>query len=526
MGKATLNIYYSNSAAKNIDGDIMQFEELVRIAKSREILRYIFKYESVNLYCPSFSAFPRPFLTAVICRIMTLGMCKWKDIDGNILRIGVITLFRLFFIFMYESFTYKNMLKGVEKEIDDLLKMEGKKKKFDAKEKPIYLRCDLAYGYIAGGSIGHIAGVLNNLSSFFVQKPLFISTDIIPTVNDDIEFKLIKEKVPYGNIRDISGIAFNKPCYRVLKQSIETASLIYQRSALNGYAGIKFAIAKNIPFILEYNGSEVWAAENWGGRILKGYKISKKIEMLTFQKADLIVCVSSPLKDQIVELGIDEKKILVNPNGVNTKMYYPEIDGTVIKERYGIPNDKIVIGFIGTFGAWHGADILAKAFVKALKMNQDLHLLLIGDGIKMPEVKSIIKSARIEKNCTCTGMVPQKEGAIHLACCDIVVSPQTRNPDGTPFFGSPTKLFEYMAMGKAIITSNMDQMAEIFENGKTAILCEPGNVEQLAQAICKLAGDRILRHQLGKNARNEACSKYTWQKHTERIVVKLMEILQ
>jgi glycosyltransferase involved in cell wall biosynthesis len=525
MIKDNLNIYYSNSISRNKSNNVMQFEELVRIAKSRNFFKYVWKYKGVTFNCPSFTTFPRPFLTAVICRSMTLGKCKWEDTEGNTLNISIITLIRLFSVFLYENLTYKYMLRDVDKEIDILFETEKSNKKFELMERPVYLRCDLAYGYIAGGSIGHIAGVLNNLASFFKQKPLFITTDIIPTVNDDIDFKLIKEKISYGNVRDIAGIAFNKSCYKVLDQNIKNASLLYQRSALNGYAGIKFAMAKGIPFVLEYNGSEVWAAENWGGRILKGYHTSKKIEKLTFQKADLIVCVSSPLKDQLVELGINQNKILVNPNGVNPKMYYPEIDGTAIKERYGIPKDKIVIGFIGTFGAWHGADILATAFVKALKMNQNLHLLLIGDGMKMPEVKSIIKTAGIEKSCTFTGIVPQKDGAEHLACCHILVSPQTRNTDGTPFFGSPTKLFEYMAMGKAIITSDMDQMAEIFENGNTAILCEPGDIEQLAQAICKLAEDEELRYILGKNARNEVCSKYTWQKHTEKIINKLIEIL-
>lgn len=526
MGTGELNIYYSNSANLNDNNEnTMSFGELVSVAKSTAFLKLICKYKRVTFYCPSFTAFPRPFLTAVICRLLTIGTCKWKDNDGNTLRIGPLTLLRLFLVFLYENLTYRFMLEDVEKEVDSLLKQPKQKVPVEYNKKPIYLRCDLSYGYTAGGSIGHIAGVLNNLADHFKQKPLFISTDIIPTVRKDIEFTLIKDKITYGNVRDISGIAFNKVCYRVLEKHIETASIIYQRSALNGFAGIKYAMEKQIPFILEYNGSEVWASENWGGRVLKGYTISKKIELLTFQKADLIVCVSSPLKDQLIDLGIDPQKILVNPNGVNPDMYYPEVEGITIRKKYGIPSDKIVVGFIGTFGAWHGADILAEAFVQALKSNQNIHLLLIGDGIKMPEVKAIIKSAGIEVSCTITGIVPQSEGPNYLAGCDILVSPQTRNPDGTPFFGSPTKLFEYMAMGKAIITSNMDQMAEIFKNEETAILCEPGNIKELAEAIRRLAENKSLRQKLGRNARIEVCSNYTWKKHTEKIINKLSEIL-
>jgi glycosyltransferase involved in cell wall biosynthesis len=91
-------------------------------------------------------------------------------------------------------------------------------------------------------------------------------------------------------------------------------------------------------------------------------------------------------------------------------------------------------------------------------------------------------------------------------------------PDGRPFFGSPTKLFEYMAMGKAIIASNLDQLAQVLRHQYTAILVEPGNVAELVSAIRLLANDSGLRHRLGKQARQTAIAKHTWQQNVSRVL--------
>lgn len=109
----------------------------------------------------------------------------------------------------------------------------------------------------------------------------------------------------------------------------------------------------------------------------------------------------------------------------------------------------------------------------------------------------------------------------YLAICDILVSPHCPQIDGREFFGSPTKLFEYMAMGKAIVASNLGQIGKVLEDGKTAILVEPGNVDALVNGILKLAKDKNLREKLGKSARKEVIKNYTWRQHTKRILNKL-----
>jgi glycosyltransferase involved in cell wall biosynthesis len=134
---------------------------------------------------------------------------------------------------------------------------------------------------------------------------------------------------------------------------------------------------------------------------------------------------------------------------------------------------------------------------------------------------------------TLTGLVPQDEAPAFVFASDVLVSPHVPNPDGSAFFGSPTKLFEYMASGKAIIASDLEQIGEVLRpalraaglpaagpqaaDGSMAVLTRPGDPGDVAAAIRFLVDRPDWREHLGRNARREALAKYTWDKHVEVI---------
>jgi glycosyltransferase involved in cell wall biosynthesis len=148
---------------------------------------------------------------------------------------------------------------------------------------------------------------------------------------------------------------------------------------------------------------------------------------------------------------------------------------------------------------------------------------MIGDGITMPLVKGNINKLAIKESCVLTGLIPQEKGPEHLAACDVLVASHKPNPDGTPFFGSPTKLFEYMAMGKGIVASDLDQIGEVLKHDHTAWLVKPGDIESLTIGLKTLIDDQQRRESLGKAARQEVVARYTWKEHTRKIIEKLKE---
>src|SRR6185369_4953183 len=104
-------------------------------------------------------------------------------------------------------------------------------------------------------------------------------------------------------------------------------SFVYQRYSLNNYAGLRLAHRLGVPFVLEYNGSEIWMSRHWG-RPLKYEAIASRIELLNVKGADLVVVVSRAMRDELAARGVAADRVLVNPNAVDPERYAPDADGS------------------------------------------------------------------------------------------------------------------------------------------------------------------------------------------------------
>lgn len=385
-----------------------------------------------------------------------------------------------------------------------------------------YLRTDHWFGVSAGGSVGHTAGVANGLRDLGYGL-FFISTDRLRLIDEKKTpvYVVTPSYSFFNSLREMPEIAYN---FRLVREGLrifatERPDLVYQRYSLNNYAGLVLSKKAGLPLVIEYNGSFLWTGKHWeGGRSFP--RLTGAIEMTNLRHADLVVVVSDVLREELVQRGIPGEKILVNPNCVDPETFSPDVDGSVIRKEYGLEG-RTVVGFIGTFGAWHGTDVLAAAIKDVVAKHPGAHFLFIGDGTMMQRTREIVARDHVESHATFTGLIPQDQAPRYLAACDILVSPQVPNPDGTPFFGSPTKLFEYMAMGKAIVASDLDQIGKVLEDGRTALLAEPGNVAQLADVIARAACDGRLREELGRNARAEVIRNYAWKSNAGKVIEAL-----
>ncbi len=388
-----------------------------------------------------------------------------------------------------------------------------------------YLRANLWQESLAGGSMAHTAGVLSGLKAAGVEVTYVGTTDFPPARRLGMRMCVVPPELNWlRNLPDLPflvyGETFGRRCHSFLNS--DAPDFVYQRYSLLNYSGAEVSSRLRCPFVVEYNGSEVWVARNWSTPLMFE-RLADRIERANLRRADLVVVVSKALRDEVVGRGVPPERVLVNPNAVAPQQYHPAIDGASIRRRLN-QEGRLVIGFIGTFGPWHGAEVLAQAVRSVIAQCPQAHFLFIGDGSGMPRVREIVAADGVEGQVTFAGLVPQEEAPAYLAACDILVSPHVPNPDGTPFFGSPTKLFEYMAMGKGIVASDLDQIGEILSHGKTAWLVRPGDPEDLAAGIVALARDPDLRSALGRAAREEVVAKHTWNRHVGRMLEKMVEL--
>jgi glycosyltransferase involved in cell wall biosynthesis len=520
-------VKYSHNAP---DSEVVTFAELKNWVREGTILNRILKYQEAKLLTYRTEFIPKPFLAAILIRLLSRNGCYFEDERGFQQRITTRFLMKLLCQFIKDLLKkyfliYRNLteIRHLSNEYTDI---KSEMKMLDWSATPVYLRTDLWFGIRSGGSVGHISGVLNSFAEL-IEKPVFLTTDRIPMVRDDLEVHQILPPGSFWDFKELPNLHFNDIFEKGARSCLNgrRISFIYQRYSLNNYSGLKLARYYRVPLVVEYNGSEIWLHRHWSDP-LKYEKIAERIELLNLKFSDMIVVVSHPLKEELRLRGIDSHKVLVNPNGVDEDLYSPSVDGSWIRERYQL-NRKTIVGFIGTFGKWHGAEILTRAFGMLLHKYPGYQgwvtLFMIGDGTTMPMVKEEIDKYRIRESSVLTGLIPQEEGPRYLAACDILVAPHRPNPDGTPFFGSPTKLFEYMATGKGIVASNLDQIGEVLKHDRTAWLVKPGDVESLTEGLRILIADRARRERLGQAARSEVVAKYTWKEHTRKIIEKLRE---
>lgn len=379
-----------------------------------------------------------------------------------------------------------------------------------------YLRTTPAPGTQAGGAASHIKGVVAGLLQLGVDVQLISNDELVGLDGAKISTTKIDAE-PWGITRGVFDINNNAVFTRNALPLIQDdpPDLIYQRYARFSWAGVVASMRTGRPLFLEYNGSEVWVGRHWDR--VSMLDLLSRYERLNLAAATRIFVVSEVERKNLERAGVATEKIIVNPNGVDTGVFRPEVGGARVREELGIAGEELLVGFVGSFGPWHGVLALAEA-IKLIPEKSLLRFLLVGAGALHEETQRLLRAEVETGRVIFTGAVEHEQIPALLDACDILVSPHIPLAEGAEFFGSPTKLFEYMAMGKAIVASRLGQIGEVLTHEETALLVEPGDVTQLSAAITRLSESRALREALGTAARQTACERHTWRRNTQNIV--------
>lgn len=322
--------------------------------------------------------------------------------------------------------------------------------------------------------------------------------------------------------RDIVRAFHNREFFKVADECASrlVPSFIYERYSLWGTAGQRLARKHSIPIVLEVNAPLTYEEKKYRGGLVFP-PLARWIERRTWRKADLLVGVSQELCSHFEKAGVKDRKVKILPNAVDTGLFRPELDDAPLRSRLKL-DGRFVVGFVGSFKAWHGVDFLLEAFQRLRGEDAFYHLFLVGDGPMRPKLEKETRRLCLQEAVTLVGNVPHEEVPRYLALMDVAVAPY---PALENFYFSPLKLYEYMASSRAVVASRIGQVAEVIEDGFSGLLYEPGNQEALINCIQRLRADKSLREKLGQNARI-SCSKNTWRQNAERVVGWVEPLLQ
>jgi glycosyltransferase involved in cell wall biosynthesis len=366
----------------------------------------------------------------------------------------------------------------------------------------------------AGGMASHVAGFAHGALARG-HRLWFISSGDIKLAGE-VDVEIIPPSTTISATHALfelwNNLRFTFKARRTARVAQSKMSFIYQRYSRFNWTGVALSLLTGLPLALEFNGSEVWVARHWDPVGFIG--LLNRFERLNLRAADAIFVVSDVQRRSLVAAGVEAARIVVNPNGVDVEAFRPGCGGHELRLELGL-EDQIVVGFTGTFGPWHGAPVLAEA---ATRINDTrCHFLFIGDGDERAATERIIARAGRADRATFTGRIAHSRVAAYLDACDILVSPHVPAADGSEFFGSPTKLFEYMAMARPVVASRLGQIASVIFDGDNGLLVEPNDAASLAQAIERLANDTTLRRRLGAAARQTVVAQYTWRHNAARV---------
>jgi glycosyltransferase involved in cell wall biosynthesis len=304
-------------------------------------------------------------------------------------------------------------------------------------------------------------------------------------------------------------ILYNIMAIKKLKLKISKIKpqLIYERYSFFCFAGIYISRKAKIPIVLEVN--EVGGFDRV--RPQKLVKLSKIFESYIFSHADFIITVSEFLKKQIVQRGGEKESILTVPNGININLFNKQVSPDTLKNKFGV-SDSIIIGFVGYLVHWHRLDMLMEVYARIRSKFPKTKLFFVGDGILRNNLETLAKSLGIESDFIITGRVDHSEIPDYINIFDVAVIPNSNE------YRSPIKMFEYMAMGKAIVAPDQPPIVGVLRDGIEGAVFENGNSNSMYSKLELLLANKELCSNIGKKAQELVFSKYTWDIHAKTIL--------
>jgi PEP-CTERM/exosortase A-associated glycosyltransferase len=242
------------------------------------------------------------------------------------------------------------------------------------------------------------------------------------------------------------------------------------------------------------------------------YRLSRLLETNVCRRADEVIVICRGLRDELVGRGIPSGRISIARNGVDVGEFQPMPPDPEYRSEWKL-DGKRVIGFIGSFYHYEGVDLLVDAFARLSSTRTDLALLLVGGGRMESRLSDQIARLGLEDRVMMPGRIAHERMRSVYSVIDVLAYP--RYSMRLTELVTPLKPLEAMAMGKAVVASDVGGHRELIRDKETGIFFPAGDAAALARAIGLLLDDDELRRSIERQGPTVAREEFQWSTTTE-----------
>lgn len=279
---------------------------------------------------------------------------------------------------------------------------------------------------------------------------------------------------------------------------------------LNGIPALRAARRAGLPLVYEVRALWEDAAVDLGRTRFNGfrYRAVREMETYVLRRADRVVTLCNPMRDEIRSRGIPDERIAVVPNAVDPASFgrMRERDST-LAEKLGL-SGRTVLGFIGSLYHYEGLDLLLSALPKIRAVRPEAALLLAGGGPEEANLKAKISEHDLGNAVRFVGRVPHSEVQRYYDLVDFFVYPRRRMR--LTDLVTPLKPLEAMAEGRIVLASDVGGHRELIRDGQTGFLFPPDDPARIADSVTEVISAKDHHAHIREAARHYVETSRTW----------------
>jgi PEP-CTERM/exosortase A-associated glycosyltransferase len=361
-----------------------------------------------------------------------------------------------------------------------------------------------------------------------VSGPLQMADD--PKAIDTVVGEISYYRTPYAGRFSEWAISRRRPLLRevavvrLIRNRIldliktDPVDLIHAHSpALCGLGALQAARSAKLPFVYELRAFWEDADMDQKKTVLSSirYRLSQKLENHVVHRANAVVGIAQSILDELKRRNTDPAKLFHVPNGVDTEKFTPLERDEELVAKLGLGSE-LVLGFIGSLYRWEGVAWLVRAVAELRRRGTPCKLLIVGDGEEMPAVCEAVRESNAAEFIQILGRVPHNEIERYYSIVDVLVYP--RHSIRLTELVTPLKPLEAMALGKAVLGSDVGGIRELVQSEKTGILFRADNIDDFCEQARRLLLQPALQRKLGEDAREFVLREKDWNVLARRYV--------